>query len=69
MKPSKTFANMDDLVNDLEHNYSGTVFSDGGKRNYRVMSVGEGTPEAIIERLTARKKTKLIYLIAEEIDE
>lgn len=69
MNPSKAFANMDALVNELEHNYSGAIFPDGWKRNYRVVSAGEGTPESIIERLTARKKTKLIYLIAEEIDE
>ncbi|MBR4152010.1 MAG: hypothetical protein IKT98_03550 [Selenomonadaceae bacterium] len=63
------FANMNDLVSDLERNYDNAIFRDGLNRNYRVVSVGDGTPESIIERLTARKKTKLIYLIAEETNE
>ncbi|MBQ6296892.1 MAG: hypothetical protein IJK81_04265 [Selenomonadaceae bacterium] len=60
---------MNDLVSDLERNYDAAIFHDGLNRKYQVASVGEGTPESIIERLTARKKTKLVYLIAEEINE
>ena len=63
----KKFVGIDELCDDINRNYSGATFKDWGK-SYRVVSVGEGTPESIIERLTARKKTKLVYLIAEEIN-
>ena len=75
----KNFASIDELRGDIERNYIGagvgkihndgyrvTVGNNDGK--YRVASVGNGTPESIWERLTMRKKTKLIYLILEETD-
>lgn len=65
----KKFANIDEFVKDIELNYKGSEVGNIYDGKYRVVSVGEGTPESIIERLTARKKTKLIYLIAEEINE
>lgn len=69
MKPSKAFAEIVDLLDDLARNYDGTVFSDTSDRNYRVTAIGTGTADSIMERLRTYKKTKLIYLIAEETDE
>ncbi|MBE8950005.1 MAG: hypothetical protein SR3Q1_05320 [Quinella sp. 3Q1] len=54
------------MVDDIERNYKGLEIGKRFDDKWRVVSVGEGTPESLIERLTARKKTKLIYLIAEE---
>ena len=59
----RNFDGIEELCADIEQNYND---SEVGK--YRVVSVGDGTVESIVERLTARKKTKLIYLILEETD-
>ena len=67
MKSNKKFVGIGELCDDIAENYIGATFKNWGE-NYRVVSVGEGTPESILERLTARKKTKLVYLIAEEIN-
>lgn len=69
MKPQRKFAGIDALLDDIIANYRGAEIGNIYDGKYRVISVGEGTPESIIERLTARKKTKLVYLIAEEIYE
>lgn len=73
----KSFDGIDALVKDIDANYQGAevvkkqastgyqVICNG---KYHVVSVGEGTAESIMERLTTRKKTKLVYLILEETD-
>ena len=58
---------IDGLCADIEQKYIGKTFSDY-YRNYQVKVVGNGTVESIKDRLKSRKKTKLIYLIAEETD-
>ena len=59
----KKFVSIDELRADIERNYKGSEVGNNYDGKYRVVSVGEGTPESIIERLKAPKKTKLIYLI------
>lgn len=65
----KKFHSMNEFVKEIIANYRGSEIGNIYDGKYIVKSVGEGTPESIIERLTARKKTKLIYLIAEEVNE
>ena len=64
----KKLDSIDALVDNIKDKYLNAEFGKRFDDKYRVVSVGEGTPESIIERLTARKKTKLIYLIVEETD-
>ena len=67
----KKFVSIDELRADIERNYKGSEVGNIYDGKYRVASVGEGTPESMIERFrraVTLKKTKLIYLIVEETD-
>lgn len=64
----KKFDDIDALVKDIDANYQGAEFGNRYDGKYRVVLVGKGTAESILERLTTRKKTELVYLILEETD-
>ena len=64
----KKFDNLDGLRADIERNYKGSEVGNRYDGKYRVVSVGEGTLESIMERLGNFSRTEIVYLIVEETD-